>query len=114
MHFLPDRRVAARRQQLAQRPRRRRNDTLRAVLEALIRMPRTLRARLVAAATVSILIAVTLFAVAAAALVWHDLHGTLDGALRHRAQDVARLAVSAPALLTTNPGALEAPVAGRQ
>jgi two-component system sensor histidine kinase MprB len=113
MRFLPDRRVAARRQQLAERPRTRRNDTLRAVLEALIRMPRTLRARLVAAATVSILIAVTLFAVAAAALVWHDLHGTLDGALRHRAQDVARLAVSAPDLLA-GPGGLEGPVGGRE
>src|SRR3982074_1690274 len=79
----------------------------------LIRTPRSLRARLVAAATAAILIAVALFAVAAAVLVWHDLHGSLDNALRQRAQDVARLAFSAPPLLS-RPGALESPVGGRQ
>jgi signal transduction histidine kinase len=77
------------------------------------RGPRTLRGRLVAVASGSILAAVVLSAVAAVALVNHELRGTLDGALRSRAQDVAQLAVSAPAVLT-NPGALESPVSGRE
>jgi two-component system OmpR family sensor kinase len=60
------------------------------------------------------LIAVALFAVAAAVLVWHDLHGSLDAALRQRAEDVARLTATAPTVLTSDPGALEGPVGGRQ
>jgi signal transduction histidine kinase len=70
------------------------------------RGPRTLRGRLVAVASGSILAAVVLSAVAAVALVNHELRGTLDSALRSRAQDVAQLAVSAPAVLS-DPGALE-------
>jgi signal transduction histidine kinase len=73
---------------------------------------RTLRGRIVAVATGSILAAVALSAVAAVVLVGHELRGTLDSALRQRAQDVAELAVSAPAVLT-EPGALESPVSGR-
>ncbi len=75
--------------------------------------PRTLRGRLVAVATGSILAAVALFAVATVLLVGHELRGTLDTALRQRAQSVAQLAVSAPAVLT-DPGALETPISDRQ
>ncbi|HWF73960.1 MAG TPA: HAMP domain-containing sensor histidine kinase [Solirubrobacteraceae bacterium] len=73
----------------------------------------SLRARLIAAATGSIIIAVALFGAAAVVLVGRELHSSLDGALRQRAQEVALLSVSAPALLT-GPGALESPVSGRQ
>ena len=79
----------------------------------LIPVPRTLRARLVAAATVSILAAVALFGAAAVTLVNRELRDALDRALRQRAQEVAQLAVSAPSVLT-GPGALESPVSGRQ
>jgi signal transduction histidine kinase len=74
---------------------------------------RTLRARLVLASVASILAAVAVFTVATVVLVGHELRGSLDGALRERAQEVAQLAVSAPAVLT-DPGALESPVSGRQ
>jgi two-component system OmpR family sensor kinase len=67
----------------------------------------------VAAAAGSILAAVVLFALATVALVHHELLGSLDGALRRRAQEVGQLAVSAPALLTSG-GALESPISGRQ
>jgi signal transduction histidine kinase len=73
----------------------------------------SLRARLVLASAGSILLAVAVFGAAAALIVRHELRGSLDQALRHRAQDIAQLSVSAPAVLT-NPGALEAPVRGRQ
>ncbi|MCW3064717.1 MAG: histidine kinase, partial [Solirubrobacterales bacterium] len=73
----------------------------------------SLRARLVLASAGSILLAVAVFGMAAALIVRHELRGSLDRALRQRAQDVAQLSVSAPAVLT-NPGALEAPVRGRQ
>jgi signal transduction histidine kinase len=79
----------------------------------LRRIRRTLRGRLVAAATGSIIAAVALFGVAAVTLVRHELRSSLDGALRDRAVIVASLAVSAPAVLTA-PGALESPVSGRQ
>jgi two-component system, OmpR family, sensor kinase len=75
--------------------------------------PGTLRARLVLAATGAILVAVGLFAGATVLLVEHELRGTLDTSLRQRAEQVAQLAVSAPAVLT-DPGALESPVSGRQ
>jgi two-component system, OmpR family, sensor kinase len=75
--------------------------------------PRTVRGRLIAASAGSILAAVALFAVATIVLVSRQLHSSLDGALRSRAQSVAQLAVSAPAVLT-DPGALETPVSGRQ
>jgi two-component system, OmpR family, sensor kinase len=60
----------------------------------------------------SILTAVALFAVATVLLVSDQLRGSLDTALRQRAQEVAQLAVSAPAVLT-DPGALESPISGR-
>ena len=75
--------------------------------------PRTLRARLVAVALASILAALAVFGVAAWAIAGRELRGSLDQALQQRARDVARLSVSAPAVLTA-PGALEAPGGGRQ
>jgi signal transduction histidine kinase len=74
---------------------------------------RSLRARLVLAAGGAIIAAVALFGVAAVLLVRSQLLGSLDSALRQRAFDVAELAVSAPAVLSS-PGALESPVSGRQ
>jgi signal transduction histidine kinase len=78
-----------------------------------VRPFRSLRARLTAAATVAILAAVVVFAVVTVALVEHELRASLDSALRQRAQEVAELAISTPAVLT-DPGALESPVSGRQ
>ncbi len=75
--------------------------------------PWALRTRLVAAAAVSILAAVVVFAIVTVALVDHQLRSSLDAALRERAQEVAQLAVSAPGVLS-NPGALESPISGRQ
>jgi signal transduction histidine kinase len=72
-----------------------------------------LRARIAVAAAVTILLAVLLFAVVTVLVAGHELRGSLDGALRQRAEDVAQLAVSAPAVLTY-PGALEATASGRQ
>ncbi|MDQ6745639.1 MAG: hypothetical protein M3Z27_06465, partial [Actinomycetota bacterium] len=57
--------------------------------------------------------AILVFAWATIALVGHGLRTTLDASLRTRAQEVAQLALSAPAVLT-DPGALESPVSGRQ
>ncbi len=65
-----------------------------------------------AASAGSILAAVAVFTAVTIVLVGHQLRSSLDGALRSRAQEVAQLAVSAPALLT-DPGALETPVSGR-
>jgi two-component system, OmpR family, sensor kinase len=78
-----------------------------------LRRPQTLRFRLVLAAAGSILVALVVFGVATVLLVGHELRGSLDTALRQRAQEVAELAISAPAVLST-PGALETPVSGRQ
>ena len=78
-----------------------------------MRFLRTLRARLAAAAAASILAAVVLFAIFTVLLVDHQLRGSLDSALRQRAQDVAQLAISAPAVLNY-PGALEGPASSRQ
>ncbi len=64
-----------------------------------MRAGRTLRARLAAATAASILAAVIVFAVVTVLVVGHELRGSLDTALRQRAQDVAQLAVSAPAVL---------------
>jgi two-component system sensor histidine kinase MprB len=75
--------------------------------------PRTLRLRLVAAAAISILFSVGLLGGAVTLLIGDQLRSSLDRSLRTRAQDVARLAVSAPALLTA-PGALDTPTGGRQ
>jgi two-component system, OmpR family, sensor kinase len=78
-----------------------------------MRGARTLRVRLVVAATASILAALVVFGVAAVLLVDHQLRSSLDSALRQRAQGVVELAISAPAVLNY-PGALESPVSGRQ
>jgi signal transduction histidine kinase len=61
----------------------------------------------------SILAALGLFGLAASAITAQQLHASLDRALEQRARDVARLSVSAPAILTA-PGALEGPSGGRQ
>ncbi|HXD65550.1 MAG TPA: HAMP domain-containing sensor histidine kinase [Solirubrobacteraceae bacterium] len=74
---------------------------------------RSLRARIAAAAAAAILAAVALLAVVTVLLVNHELRSSLDSALRQRAQEVAELAISTPAVLT-DPGALESPVSGRQ
>ena len=76
-------------------------------------MPSTLRARLVLASALATLAGVIVLTLLTVLLVSRQLHSSLDGALRQRAQDIAELAVSAPALLT-DPGALETPVSGRQ
>ncbi|MEA2383366.1 MAG: two-component system, OmpR family, sensor kinase [Solirubrobacteraceae bacterium] len=75
--------------------------------------PRTLTGRLTAAAALAVVVAVACLAVSAQLLVAHQLRSSLDTSLRRRAVDIARLSVSAPALLTA-PGALEAPAGGRQ
>jgi two-component system OmpR family sensor kinase len=53
------------------------------------------------------------FAVVTVVVVGDELRGSLDTALRQRAEDVAQLAVSAPAVLS-EPGALESTASGRQ
>jgi signal transduction histidine kinase len=78
-----------------------------------MRAPRTIRARLTVAAAGTILVAVVLFAVATLVIVDRELHSSLDSALRQRAEEVAQLAISTPAVLD-QPGALESPVSGRQ
>ncbi len=65
------------------------------------------------ATAASILAAVVVFALITVVVVGHELRGSLDTALRQRAEDVAQLAVSAPSVLQ-DPGALEAPASGRQ
>ena len=75
--------------------------------------PRTLRVRLAAATAVSILAAVVVFAIVTVIVVGHELRGSLDTALRQRAQEVAELAVTAPSVLR-DPGAFESPDSGRQ
>jgi signal transduction histidine kinase len=78
-----------------------------------VRPFRSLRARITAATATVVLFAVVLFAAVTVALVDHELRASLDTALRQRAQEVAELAISTPAVLT-DPGALESPVSGRQ
>ncbi len=74
---------------------------------------RSLSARLIAASIAAVLLAVLVFGVGARIIVSSQMHSSLDRSLRQRAIDVARLSVSAPAVLTA-PGALESPVSGRQ
>jgi signal transduction histidine kinase len=74
---------------------------------------RSLRLRIVAAAALAIFGSVAVLGVATTLLVGHQLRSSLDDSLHTRALDVARLAVSAPALLTA-PGALDASSGGRQ
>lgn len=75
--------------------------------------PRTLRSRLMAAAVLAVAVAVAFLGVTAHLLVAHQLRSSLDRSLRQRATDVARLSVSAPAVISS-PGALEGLASGRQ
>jgi signal transduction histidine kinase len=74
---------------------------------------RSLNFRLTAAAIAAVLLAVLILGVGARLIVGNQLHSSLDRSLRQRAVEVARLSVSAPAVLTA-PGALESPISGRQ
>jgi signal transduction histidine kinase len=71
------------------------------------------RLRSVIAAAMATLIAVAVLGSAVDVLVARHLHAGLDHSLRARAVEVAQLAASAPALLTT-PGALDSPVGATQ
>jgi two-component system, OmpR family, sensor kinase len=70
-----------------------------------------LRARVAIAAAAAIVLAVVLLGVAALAVIGHQLDASLDGALRDRAVEVARLSASTPSLLL-EPGALEGRLGG--
>lgn len=74
---------------------------------------RSLNFRLTAAAIAAVLLAVLILGVGARLIVSNQMHSSLDRSLRQRAVEVARLSVSAPAVLTA-PGALESPLSGRQ
>jgi signal transduction histidine kinase len=74
---------------------------------------RSINLRLTAAAIAAVLVAVLILGIGARIVVTNRLHSSLDDGLRSRAAEVARLAVSAPAVLT-EPGALESPISGRQ
>ncbi len=71
------------------------------------------RLRAVVAATVATLVAVVVLGSVVDVLVARHLRAGLDRSLRSRAVEVAQLAASAPALLTT-PGALDSPVGATQ
>jgi signal transduction histidine kinase len=73
---------------------------------------RSLRLRIALAAALGVFLAVAALGGAAEYIVRHELRASQDRGLRDRAVDVARLSVSAPALLTT-PGALDAPYGGQ-
>jgi signal transduction histidine kinase len=74
---------------------------------------RSLSFRLAIASVAAVAVAVLLFGIAARIIVSDRMHASLDDSLRRRATDVARLAVSAPALLRS-PGTLESPLSGHQ
>ena len=74
---------------------------------------RSLSSRLTIAAVAAVALAVLVFGMAARIVVSNHVHASLDDSLRRRATDVARLAVSAPALLRA-PGTLESPLSGHQ
>ncbi len=74
---------------------------------------RSLSGRLTIVSIAAVALAVILFGIAARVVVGERMASSLDDSLRQRATDVARLAVSAPALLRA-PGGLESPVSGRQ
>lgn len=76
-------------------------------------IPRTLRAKLVLAAAAAVLLSVFAFGMGASRYVSRELRKTTDTSLRARAGDVARLSVSAPALLNSA-GTLDAASGGRQ
>ena len=68
----------------------------------------SLRLRSIAAAAAATMIAVIVLGLAVDVLVARHLHHAQDNTLRARAVEVAQLAASAPALLTT-PGSLDSP-----
>src|SRR4051794_23380362 len=74
---------------------------------------RSIRTRSVVAATAAIVLALVVVGFGVDVLVARRLHRSLDHTLRLRAVEVAQLAASAPALLTT-PGSLDSPVGGAQ
>jgi signal transduction histidine kinase len=74
---------------------------------------RSLSFRLAVASVAAVALAVLVFGIAARVVVNNRMHASLDDSLRQRATDVARLAVSAPALLRA-PGTLESPLSGHQ
>ena len=76
-------------------------------------MRATLRLRVVLAACGAIVLAVVVLGVAVSVLVERQLRSSLDRSLRDRAAEIARLSVSAPAVLTA-PGALDARIGGQQ
>jgi signal transduction histidine kinase len=73
---------------------------------------RSLRLRVALAAALGVFLAVAALGGAAEYVVRHELRASQDRGLRGRAVDVARLSLSAPALLTS-PGALDAPYGGQ-
>lgn len=74
---------------------------------------RSLSFRLAIASVAAVAFAVLVFGMAARFIVNDRLHASLDDSLRRRATDVARLAISAPAVLRA-PGTLESPLSGHQ
>ncbi len=73
----------------------------------------TLRARLMLASVLAVLVSVVGLAVGAELLVAQQLRSRLDASLRQRAVEVVALSVTAPAVLSS-PGSLEAPFSGTQ
>ncbi len=74
---------------------------------------KSLNSHLTVAAIAAVLLAVLVLGAGARIIVGTRLNSSLDDSLRRRAVEVARLSVSAPAVLNS-PGALESPVSGRQ
>ena len=74
---------------------------------------RSLGTRTTLAAALAIVLALAIVGIVVDVLVGRQLHRSLDRSLRDRAVEVAQLNASAPVLLTS-PGALDAPLAGRQ
>jgi len=73
----------------------------------------SLRLRSIAAAAAATMLAVVVLGLAVDVLVARHLHRSQDSTLRSRAVEVAQLAASAPAVLTT-PGSLDSPVGAAQ
>ena len=76
-------------------------------------MPRSLRVRSIVAAALAVLLALVVVGVVVDVLVARHLRHSFDQTLRARAVEVAQLSAAAPALLTS-PGALDAPLGGKQ
>jgi signal transduction histidine kinase len=72
---------------------------------------RSLLGRSVAAAVVSIVVALVIVGIGVGILTARDVHRSLDSSLRQRAVSISQLSASAPALLT-RPGALDTTVGG--